>query len=118
MAPFKVIIVGGSIAGMALANMLERYGIDFIVLEKHSVVAPQLGASIATLPNGQRILQQLGCLDAIIKQGGPSDTMFNYDGETKNWIKLEEMGNLMEKLFVDAFFSVCFFFFFFFFFDS
>ncbi|KAJ5624456.1 hypothetical protein N7510_000765 [Penicillium lagena] len=99
MAPFKVIIVGGSVAGMALANMLERYGIDFIVLEKHSVVAPQLGASIAMLPNGQRILQQLGCLDAITKQSAPCDNMSNYDNETKDWNKLEGMGDLMEKLF-------------------
>lgn len=108
MAPFKVIIVGGSVAGMALANMLERYGIDFIVLEKHSVVAPQLGASIAMLPNGQRILQQLGCLDAITKQSGPCDTMSNYDGETNIWIKHEGVGILMEKLFVDAFSLACF----------
>lgn len=30
---FKVIIAGGSITGLTMANMLQLYGIDFVVLE-------------------------------------------------------------------------------------
>ncbi|KAM0607061.1 hypothetical protein ACHAP1_003779, partial [Verticillium nonalfalfae] len=60
---FKVIIVGGSVAGLSLANMLEALGIDFILLEAHKIIAPQLGASIGLLPNGLRILDQLGCYE-------------------------------------------------------
>lgn len=62
---FKVIIVGGSVAGLSLANMLERSGIDYVVLEARREIAPQLGASIGMLPNGLRILEQLGCYDAL-----------------------------------------------------
>ncbi|KAF7351054.1 Monooxygenase FAD-binding protein [Mycena sanguinolenta] len=62
---FKVLIVGGSIAGLGLANMLEQVGIDFLVLEAHPEIAPQVGASIGFFPNGCRILDQIGCYDAI-----------------------------------------------------
>lgn len=62
---FKVIIAGGSIAGLTLANMLEKVGIDFVVLEAYPEIAPQVGASIGMLPNGLRVLDQLGCYPAI-----------------------------------------------------
>jgi 2-polyprenyl-6-methoxyphenol hydroxylase-like FAD-dependent oxidoreductase len=57
---FKVIIVGGSIAGLTLAHCLQRGGIDFVVLEAHDEIAPQVGASIGILPNRARVLDQLG----------------------------------------------------------
>jgi 2-polyprenyl-6-methoxyphenol hydroxylase-like FAD-dependent oxidoreductase len=62
----KVIIVGGSIAGLSLALMLEKNGIDFLVLEGYPSIAPQVGASIGVLPNGLRILDQLGCCNEVI----------------------------------------------------
>ncbi|KAJ5094293.1 hypothetical protein N7456_010154 [Penicillium angulare] len=63
----KVIIVGGSIAGLSLALMLEKNGIDFLVLEGYSSIAPQVGASIGVLANGLRILDQLGCCEEVVK---------------------------------------------------
>lgn len=60
-----MVIVGGSIAGLSLALALERSGIDFVVLEAHPTIAPQAGASIAVLPSGARILDQLGCYDDV-----------------------------------------------------
>ncbi|KAJ5178398.1 uncharacterized protein N7500_001097 [Penicillium coprophilum] len=65
--PFKVIIVGGSIAGLSLALMLERNGIDFVILEAYPSIAPQVGASFAVLPNGCRILDQLGCYETVLE---------------------------------------------------
>ncbi|KAH7074440.1 hypothetical protein BKA63DRAFT_513030 [Paraphoma chrysanthemicola] len=65
-AQFRVLIAGGSVAGLTLANILEKLGVDFVVLEKYDKIAPNLGASIAILPNGFRILDQLGCYDAIL----------------------------------------------------
>ena len=62
---FKVIVVGGSIAGLVLAHCLEKAGIDYVVLEKHHEIAPQVGASVGIMPNGARILDQLNLLDAV-----------------------------------------------------
>jgi len=62
---FKVLIIGASIAGLSLANMLERAGIDFLVLESYPKVAPDVGAGIGMFPSGARILDQLGCFDKI-----------------------------------------------------
>ncbi|GIC91334.1 FAD-dependent monooxygenase pyr5 [Aspergillus udagawae] len=62
---FKVIIVGGSIAGLTLAHCLRRLGIDYVVLERRDEIAPQEGASIGIMPNGGRILDQLGLYDQI-----------------------------------------------------
>ncbi|KAL1873344.1 hypothetical protein Plec18167_006394 [Paecilomyces lecythidis] len=64
---FKVIIVGGSIAGLSIALMLEKNGIDFVVLEGYPDIAPQVGASIGVLPNGLRVLDQLGCYEKVIE---------------------------------------------------
>ncbi|KAL4971621.1 FAD/NAD(P)-binding domain-containing protein [Aspergillus desertorum] len=71
---FRVIIVGGSVAGLTLAHCLERAGIDYVILEKASEIAPQVGASIGVLPNGARILDQLGIYGDIEKQIEPLET--------------------------------------------
>lgn len=68
MAPdtsFKVVIAGAGIAGLALVNMLEKHDIDYVVLEKHSSVICEVGASIGLFPHGLRILDQLGLYDDI-----------------------------------------------------
>jgi len=62
---FKVVIVGASIAGLSLANMLEQLGIDFVLLEAYYDIAPQVGASIGIYPNFARLLDQIGCYDAL-----------------------------------------------------
>lgn len=62
---FTVIIVGGSVSGLSLASMLEKFNINYILLEAHPTIAPQLGASLGLLPSGLRILDQLGCYDKI-----------------------------------------------------
>ncbi|KAI4724917.1 FAD/NAD(P)-binding domain-containing protein [Aureobasidium sp. EXF-10728] len=50
----KVIIAGGGIAGLTLANALEQANIDYVLLERRKVIAPQVGASIGILSNGCR----------------------------------------------------------------
>ncbi|KAK4861003.1 hypothetical protein LT330_004734 [Penicillium expansum] len=79
---FKVVIVGGSVAGLSLALMLERNGIDFVVLEAYGSIAPQVGASFGVLPNGLRILDQLGCYDSVLKMAEyPVDTLHFRDSQ-------------------------------------
>jgi len=63
--PLKVVIVGGSIAGLVLAHSLHCAGIDYVVLEAGATIDPQVGASIGIFSNGARILDQLGVYDEI-----------------------------------------------------
>ncbi|KAI9728827.1 MAG: hypothetical protein M1834_007214 [Cirrosporium novae-zelandiae] len=68
---FRVIIVGGSIAGLTLAHCLDRAEIDHIVLERRDDISPQVGASIGIMPNGGRVLEQLGIFDEVEKEIEP-----------------------------------------------
>ncbi|KAK6086151.1 FAD binding domain-containing protein [Seiridium cupressi] len=63
---FKVILAGASFASLALANMLEKFEIDYVILESHEEIALPVGASIGLFPSGLRILNQIGCYEPII----------------------------------------------------
>lgn len=97
MAPFRVIIVGGSIAGLALANMLEQYGIDFLVLEKHPEIAPQVGAGFAIQPNGARILDQLGCYQELEDANEPVNTLTSFDEYSTSSRSKHDFGKWFEE---------------------
>jgi len=58
--PFKVVIVGGGVGGLALALTLAKAGIDYVLLEAHPEIAPDAGASIAVSAGGARTLDQIG----------------------------------------------------------
>jgi 2-polyprenyl-6-methoxyphenol hydroxylase-like FAD-dependent oxidoreductase len=74
----KVIIIGGGVAGLAISHAFQKANINHVVLEK-GVVAPQWGASITIWAHGARILQQLGCLDALSAQALPMKMMYCRD---------------------------------------
>ncbi|GKT53992.1 FAD binding domain-containing protein [Colletotrichum tofieldiae] len=79
---FKVIIAGGGIAGLTLANLLEKFGIDYVILEAYHEMAPQVGASIGILPNGSRVLDQVGLYDEVRKLiDNPMFKMSLYDSK-------------------------------------
>lgn len=98
MAPFKAIIVGGSVTGLALANMFEKIGIDFVVLEKHETLAPEIGACLGFLPNGLRILDQLGCYDALEKISQSMNALDSYDEHGNPIGQMPELGMWMKEL--------------------
>ena len=66
-ASFKVVIAGGGIAGLTLANSLSQANIDYVLLEARDEIAPQVGASIGIFSQGGRILDQMGMYDDIFK---------------------------------------------------
>lgn len=76
---FKVLIAGGSISGLTLALIFERYGIDYLLLEKHAEIAPFLGTTIGINPNGARILDQLGVYSELDKIGAKHNTTYYND---------------------------------------
>ncbi|KAI1775534.1 FAD/NAD(P)-binding domain-containing protein [Hypoxylon cercidicola] len=75
---FRVIIAGGGIAGLTLANALDKAGVDFIVLEKYEI-APQLGASIAIVCHTARIFEQLGVWKAMCATTSPLTARHHLD---------------------------------------
>ena len=86
----QVAIVGGGVAGLTLALAFERLGIRYALLEAYESLSPNLGASVGLLPNGQRILDQLGLLDEIEQ----------HTIALKTWRHLDQNGELISK--VDA----------------
>ncbi|KAJ5729120.1 uncharacterized protein N7483_003628 [Penicillium malachiteum] len=93
--PFKVIISGGGVAGLSLALMLEKVGLDYVLLEAYSeIVSNKSGTGIVMLPNGNRILDQLGCYESLVHLAGnpiesvsfkdPSGELLSY---TEGWQK-------------------------------
>jgi 2-polyprenyl-6-methoxyphenol hydroxylase-like FAD-dependent oxidoreductase len=77
----RIIIVGGSVAALTLAHCLHHSNIDFVVLEARNEIAPQVGASIVILPNGARILDQLGVFDDIFAMVEPLQNGLTWTGD-------------------------------------
>ncbi|KAE8151458.1 hypothetical protein BDV25DRAFT_138877 [Aspergillus avenaceus] len=65
MSDFTVLIVGGSIAGLTLANILELYNINYVVLEKYPTLPSQFGAGIAIWPHSMFVLDQIGMSEKL-----------------------------------------------------
>ena len=103
---FKVVIVGGSVSGLTLANMLEKLNIDYVVLESYKTIAPQVGASIGLQANGLRILDQLGCANTLLDLvDTPLQSHFLRDSEGKEIVKFEGFARILENRYARG--SIC-----------
>src|SRR5690349_19688506 len=83
----RVVIVGGAVAGLTLAHALHRGGIDFVVLEAHKEIAPQVRSSTAVLPNGARILDQMGIYDQVCTLLDPVGNALSWTHDGKLVVK-------------------------------
>jgi 2-polyprenyl-6-methoxyphenol hydroxylase-like FAD-dependent oxidoreductase len=63
-----VIIIGGGIAGPALALFLKKIGISSTVYEAYPHL-DDIGGGLQIAPNGMNILKELGMADRLIEQG-------------------------------------------------
>lgn len=90
-APFRIIIVGGGIAGMAAAIALRGDNRQITVLEQ-SRLCGEIGATISLQPNATRILQEQWNIDDLVEGSrGTVDRgfrIFNTDGKLVNEIPL------------------------------
>lgn len=66
----KVLIAGGGVSGLTLALSLEKHGINYLLLEAYPELAPRRGGGIAVMPNGARILDQMGCYEDLRRRAG------------------------------------------------
>ncbi|KAJ6031555.1 monooxygenase [Penicillium herquei] len=93
---FRVIIVGGSVAGLSLAHCLLKNNIDFVVLESHGDIAPAVGASIGILASGARILDQLGMFDDVLDAVEPLSKA-TYFGDSGNILASSDGPKILEE---------------------
>lgn len=94
--PFKVIIAGGSIAGLTLANALERAGIDYLLLEKRDV-APNVGQSLLVLPCTSLVLEQLGIAKTLQEIAIPIKLREHWDSKMNLFCSSDELWLLYQK---------------------
>jgi 2-polyprenyl-6-methoxyphenol hydroxylase-like FAD-dependent oxidoreductase len=66
----RVLIVGGGIAGLAMARALHERDIPFVVVERH-LAAAEAGLGMNLPGNGVFALRQLGIADALAQRGVP-----------------------------------------------
>ncbi|KAI9351615.1 hypothetical protein DFJ73DRAFT_776548 [Zopfochytrium polystomum] len=87
----KVLIIGGGVAGPALALMLKRRGFDVALYDRIEVAAadtagpfvpPDVGGGLNLQQNMLRVLDRLGILDEVIASGTavPRIDMLAFDG--------------------------------------
>ncbi|OTA95365.1 hypothetical protein M434DRAFT_69594 [Hypoxylon sp. CO27-5] len=93
---FTVIIAGAGIAGLALANMLEKAKIDYIVLEKREI-APQIGASISIQCHTIKIFEQLGIWQSMYASTFPLIGRQHFDEHGKLFDDSPIFKSVMEK---------------------
>ena len=78
----RLLVVGGGVAGPAVALAATRLGLDATVLERRSVADPDEGSWVTVAPNGLDALDALGVLDDARAIGHPSrlNRMFGATG--------------------------------------
>ncbi|RYC56001.1 hypothetical protein CHU98_g10205 [Xylaria longipes] len=63
--PFRAIVVGAGLLGLTAAHMLAKTDMDFVVLEQHADLLPEIGSLLSLSPPTFRVLDQLGVLEAV-----------------------------------------------------
>ncbi|KAF9290095.1 hypothetical protein BGZ68_007931 [Mortierella alpina] len=74
----KVLIAGGGIAGLTLAVLLERAGIDYEVYERATSVRP-LGTALSIGPSVMPMFAQLGLLDQFRAVSSENNYALNFN---------------------------------------
>lgn len=73
MANRRVLVIGGGIAGPALALFLKRAGIAATVFEAYAAPT-EIGGALGLAPNGMAVLGELGLADAVEREGSVCST--------------------------------------------
>lgn len=102
---YPVVIIGGGPAGSVAASRLAQAGIDVLVLEREQFPRFHIGESL--LPNGNRILKEIGVWDKIAAAGfvekrGAQFTLADRSRTVRNvfaqgWVKGLEMTYQVER---------------------
>ncbi|KAH9909561.1 FAD/NAD(P)-binding domain-containing protein [Xylariomycetidae sp. FL2044] len=63
--PFRVVIVGGGLVALTAAHIFSKLDIDFVILEQHENLTPEIGSLLSLWPPTFRVFDQLGLLDVV-----------------------------------------------------
>jgi 2-polyprenyl-6-methoxyphenol hydroxylase-like FAD-dependent oxidoreductase len=82
----EIAIVGGGPSGLALAALLEKQGLDYVVYERSTEDVPPRGGCLDLhLGSGQRAIKEAGLFEEFKKYGRYGDAtihkLFNHKGE-------------------------------------
>jgi len=80
MTKTTVLVVGGGIAGSAIALFLKKAGFQPVVFEGY-VLASDIGGGLQVAPNGMRVLAQLGLAAPMLKEGVES-AEFSFENQS------------------------------------
>lgn len=90
-------IVGAGISGLTLAKMLELLGISYVFWEARSGIDEAAGAGVGLMPNGLRILDQLGLFEEVQKYDSPHHSWEYRDADGTIYQTLTAMKALKTK---------------------
>ncbi|KAI5778018.1 hypothetical protein EDC01DRAFT_758959 [Geopyxis carbonaria] len=82
-SPPHILIAGASLTGLVLSHLLHRLSIPFTLLESHTTIAPQLGASIGLHPHTLALLDQLDLWAPLSNIAVPLHTGHHYTADGK-----------------------------------
>ncbi|KAI3325155.1 FAD/NAD(P)-binding domain-containing protein [Xylariaceae sp. AK1471] len=95
--PFRVIIVGGGLLGLTAAHMFAKMpDVDYVVLEQHDDLMPEIGSLLSLWPPTFRVLDQLGVLDAVAPVLETVEKGFFLDATDASVLKEECLSQLVE----------------------
>ncbi|HZG56810.1 FAD-dependent oxidoreductase [Paenibacillus sp.] len=91
----KILIVGGGIAGLSLAGLLTKRGVEPVVVEKTAQYG-KAGYFLGLWPIGSRVLHALGVYDQYVEAGYPISKYKVYS-ENGRVLKDIEFGNISKQ---------------------